>query len=169
MNKLLPLLVVCIIVLIFVTACFSAGATINFNQLENSLTIPKQNSGMGTITGTVTNQNGNPISFVRVSAFGDKSDGEREYGFAITHLLIDGKGIFEMQVDSGRYIFVRAAKLPLYIGAWAGPVYVNDGETVTIDLSITYIGPKIVRLSHPDSSSIITLKILKKFNLFQQL
>ena len=87
---------------------------------------------------------------MRVAAFGNKSEGGREFGFAITHLLINGKGTYEMHVEPGRYLFVRAGKLLLYIGAWASHIYVNDGETVTLDLSITYIGPKVT--SFPQST-----------------
>jgi hypothetical protein len=97
--------------------------------------------GKGTITGTITNQKGTPIFFVRVSAFSTKNDSGREFGFCITHLLIGGKGSYSLRVPAGRQYFVRAAKLPLYLGAWAGPVYVDEGDTIILDLSITYIGP----------------------------
>ena len=124
------------------STCFTVGATLDSFQGENINDHELQKIGKGTIKGTVSNQHGKPVSFVRVAAFGDKSGNGREYGFAITHLLIQGKGKYEMQVEAGRYLFVRAARLPLYIGAWAGPVYVDEGETITIDLSITYLGPE---------------------------
>lgn len=142
-KELLSILVIGLIVLTVVSACFTAVAALGSNRIEKYRPIPLQKIGTGTIKGTVTNQNGNPVFFVRVAAFGNKSDGGREFGFAITHLIINGKGTYKMKVEPGRYLFVRAAKLPLYIGAWAGPIYVNDGEIVTLDLSITYIGPKV--------------------------
>ena len=95
----------------------------------------------GVITGTITNQNSNPIAFVRVIAVGDPGDPNTQLGFTITHLLFGGIGYYSMNVPAGRYLFIRAAKLPLYLGAWAGPVSVEEGQTVTLDLSITYIGP----------------------------
>lgn len=125
-----------------ISTCFTVGATIGSSQGEQINNDRLQKIGKGIIKGTVSNQHGKPVSFVRVSAFGNKSGGGREYGFAITHLIIQGKGKYEMEVEAGRYLFVRAARLPLYIGAWAGPVYVDEGETITIDLSITYIGPE---------------------------
>lgn len=155
-KELLSILVVGLIVLIVVSACFTAGAALGSHRIEKYRSTPLQKIGTGTIKGTVTNQNGNPVAFVRVAAFGNKSDGGREFGFAITHLLINGKGTYEMQVEPGRYLFVRAAKLPLYIGAWAGPIYVNDGETVTLDLSITYIGPKVTHVPTPVPQSATT-------------
>ena len=158
-KVLLPILVVGLVVLTVVSACFTAGAALGSYQVEKFKSIPLQKVGMGTIKGTVTNQNGKPICFVRVAAFGNKSDAGREFGFAITHLLINGKGTYEMQVEPGRYLFVRAAKLPLYLGAWAGPIYVNDGETVTLDLSITYIGPKVTSVPTPASQSTVTRNV----------
>ena len=155
-KELLSILVGGLIILTVVSACFTAGAALGSHRIEKYRSIPLQKIGMGTIKGTVTNQNGNPVSFVRVAAFGNKSEGGREFGFAITHLLINGKGTYEMQVEPGRYLFVRAGKLPLYIGAWAGPIYVNDGETVTLDLSITYIGPKVAHIPTPVPQSTVT-------------
>ncbi|MCK5261763.1 MAG: carboxypeptidase regulatory-like domain-containing protein [Thermoplasmatales archaeon] len=158
-KELLSILVGGLIVLTVVSTCFTAGAALGSHRIEKYRSIPLQKIGMGTIKGTVTNQNGNPVSFVRVAAFGNKSEGGREFGFAITHLLINGKGTYEMQVEPGRYLFVRAARLPLYIGAWAGPVYVNDGETVTLDLSITYIGPKVTPVPSPVPQSTVTRNV----------
>jgi len=112
--------------------------------------------GKGTIMGTITNQNGNPVAFVRVIAVGDPSDPNTTLGFTITHLLIGGKGTYSMDVPAGRYLFVRAAKLPFYIGAWAGPVSVNEGTSTFLDLSITYIGPKSVPNAIPGSQSVFT-------------
>ncbi len=152
----LPMLVVGLIILPVISTCFTVGATKGSPQIEKINDNQLQKIGMGIIKGTVTNQHGNPVSFVRVSAFGDKSGGGREYGFAITHLLIKGKGKYEMQVEAGRYLFVRAARLPLYIGAWAGPVYVEQGETITIDLSVTYIGPESVSHATINRNNYIT-------------
>jgi len=149
MNKAFLQILVVGLLLSVINTSYTIGATIDLYQVKEINRTQIQKIGNGVIRGTVTNQNGNPISFVRVSAFGEKSENGREYGFAITHLLINGKGKYTMKVEPGRYLFIRAAKLPLYIGAWAGPVYVNDGETVTIDLSITYVGPEIVSMSSP--------------------
>ena len=113
---------------------------------------PEAVAGTGTIRGTITNQNGKPVAFVRVIAVRDPKENETPIAFTITHLLIGGKGIYSMQVPSGRFLFLRAGKLPFYIGAWAGPVAVNDGETVELDLSITYIGPKNALVSKPVNS-----------------
>ena len=159
-KELLSILVGGLIVLTVVSACFTAGAALGSHRIEKYRSIPLQKIATGTIIGTVTNQNGNPVSFVRVAAFGNKSDGGREFGFAITHLLINGKGTYEMQVEPGRYLFVRAGKLPLYIGAWAGPIYVNDGETVTLDLSIR-IGIKNVVFCDTTIEFKETLKYIK--------
>ena len=120
------------------------GATSTESQ---ELTATKQTSltptaGTGIITGTITSQNGQPIAFVRVIAVGSPNDPNAQtLGFTITHLLLGGKGVYTMRVQAGRYLFVRAAKLPFYIGAWAGPIIVGEGETTNLDLSITYIGP----------------------------
>jgi len=113
-------------------------------QIVGSNAASTETVGKGTITGTITNQNGTPIFFVRVSAFSTKNDSGREFGFCITHLLIGGKGSYFLRVPAGRQYFVRAAKLPLYLGAWAGPVYVDEGDTIILDLSITYIGPESI-------------------------
>jgi len=155
-KELLSILVGGLIVLTVVSACFTAGAALGSHRIEKYRSIPLQKIGTGTIKGTVTNQNGNPVSFVRVAAFGNKSEGGREFGFAITHLLINGKGTYEMHVEPGRYLFVRAGKLLLYIGAWASHIYVNDGETVTLDLSITYIGPKVTYVPTHVTQSTLT-------------
>jgi uncharacterized protein YodC (DUF2158 family) len=120
------------------------GATTTESQ---ELTATKQLSpiptaGTGTITGLITSQNGQPVAFVRVIAVGSPNDPNAQLlGFTVTHLLLGGKGIYTMRVQAGRYLFLRAAKLPFYIGAWAGPVTVGEGETINLDLSITYIGP----------------------------
>ena len=106
-------------------------------QSEPELTV-----GTGTIRGTITNQNGRPVAFVRIIAVRDPKENETPVAFTVTHLLIGGKGTYSMQVPSGRFLFLRAGKLPLYIGAWAGPVVVKDGGVTELDLSITYIGPK---------------------------
>jgi len=115
-------------------------------------------AGTGTIEGEITNQNGNPVAFVRVVAVGNPNDPDTQLGFTITHLFLGGgKGRYSMSVPSGQYLFVRAGKLPFYIGAWAGPVNVGEGETVTLDLSITYIGPDSVEVSEPVSSQQSTV------------
>jgi hypothetical protein len=120
------------------------GATSTESQ---ELTATKQSSqsptaGTGIITGTINSQNGQPIAFVRVIAVKSPNDPNAQLlGFTITHLLLGGKGVYTMRVQAGRYLFVRAAKLPFYIGAWAGPVTVDEGGTTNLDLSITYIGP----------------------------
>jgi len=115
-------------------------------------------AGTGTIEGEITNQNGNPVAFVRVVAVGNPNDPDTQLGFTITHLFLGGgKGHYSMSVPSGQYLFVRAGKLPFYIGAWAGPVVVNDGETITLDLSLTYIGPDSVEISEPVSSQQSTV------------
>lgn len=100
-------------------------------------------NGTGTIKGTITNQNGKPIAFVRVVAVGNPKDPNTQLGFTMTHLLLgQGKGHYSMKVPAGRYLFIRAGKLPFYLGAWAGPVTVGVNKTITLDLSISYIGPK---------------------------
>jgi len=114
-------------------------------------------TGTGTIEGEITNQNGNPVAFVRVVAVGNPNDPDTQLGFTITHLFLGGKGRYSMSVPSGQYLFVRAGKLPFYLGAWAGPVTVGEGETVTLDLSITYIGPDSVEVSEPVSSQQSTV------------
>ena len=114
-------------------------------------------AGTGTIEGEITNQNGNPVAFVRVVAVGNPNDPDTELGFTVTHLFMGGKGHYSMSVPSGRYLFVRAGKLPFYLGAWAVPVTVGEGETITLDLSITYIGPDSVEVSEPVSSQQSTV------------
>jgi len=115
-------------------------------------------AGTGTIEGEITNQNGNPVAFVRVVAVGNPNDPDTQLGFTITHLFLGGgKGRYSMSVPSGQYLFVRAGKLPFYIGAWAGPVTVGKGETTTLDLSITYIGPDSVEVSEPVSGQQSTV------------
>jgi hypothetical protein len=116
-------------------------------QSEPELTV-----GTGTIRGTITNQNGRPVAFVRIIAVRDPKENETPIAFTFTHLLIGGKGTYSMRVPSGRFLFLRAGKLPLYIGAWAGPVVVKDGGVTELDLSITYIGPKSVSASSQISS-----------------
>jgi hypothetical protein len=129
-----------IVTMFFLTlgcSCFSASAITISDKNVDSLN--QDMTGMGTIKGTITNQNGKPIAFVRVYAAGSPKDDATKLGFTLTHLIQDGKGFYTMNVPAGRYLFIRAAKLPLYLGAWGGPVAVTEGETVTLDLSITYI------------------------------
>jgi hypothetical protein len=131
-----------VVVLLFFTTVsigFTAGA-VQFQKQTQTEKI--ESAGMGTIKGTITNQEGRTIALVRIIAAGSPKDNATTYGYTLTK-LIEGKGTYSMQVSAGRYLFVRAGKLPFYIGAWAGPVTVIEGEAVTLDLSITYIGPKI--------------------------
>ena len=150
-----------VVVLLFLTAVgvgFSAGAV----QIQKQTQPEKiESAGMGTIRGTITNQDGKTIAFVRVIAFGSPRDNATTYGYALTK-LIEGKGTYSMQVPAGRYLFVRAGKLPLYIGAWAGPVTVKEGQSVKLDLSITYIGPKSTPVVFPRGQNIIFERL---FNL----
>jgi len=151
-----------VVTLLFSTAvgvCLTAGA-VQIQKQEQPEKI--ESSGMGTIKGTITNQNGRTIAFVRVIAYGSPRDNATKYGFAYTH-LIQGKGTYSMNVQAGRYLFVRAGKLPLYIGAWAGPVTVIEGQTVTLDLSITYIGPENNPFVIPSVQNLILERL---FNLF---
>ena len=132
-----------VIALLFFTAigtCFTVGAVMLHSQSTQLQTT--ESTGIGIIKGTITNQNSKPIGFVRVIAAGSPSDNATKLAFTLTHLLPNGKGEYSLEVPAGRYLFVHAAKLPLYLGAWAGPVTVNEGESITLDLSITYIGPK---------------------------
>ena len=133
-------LVIELLVLTATGTCFTAGAVMLHSQSTQFQTT--ETAGTGIIKGTITNQNGKPIGFVRVIAAGSPSDNATKLAFTVTHLLPDGKGEYSLEVPAGRYLFVHAAKLPLYLGAWAGPVTVNEGESITLDLSITYIGPK---------------------------
>ena len=165
MNKgILAILMAFMFVLTFVCSCFSASAiTIsdkNVNSQNGDMT------GMGTIKGTITNQNGKPIAFVRVYAAGSPKDDATKLGFTLTHLIQDGKGFYTMNVPAGRYLFIRAAKLPFYLGAWAGPVSVTEGETVTLDLSITYIGPKPKPVVFPNFQDICNGRL---FDLLYQI
>lgn len=151
-----------VVALLFLTAVgvgFTAGAV----QVQKQTQPEKiESAGIGTIKGTITNQNGRTIAFVRVIAYGSPKDNATKYGFTYTH-LIQGKGTYSMQVPAGRYLFVRAGKLPLYIGAWAGPVTVIEGQAVTLDLSITYIGPNINPVYIPSNQNLIFERL---FNLF---
>lgn len=93
-----------------------------------------------TIRGIITNDDNEPLFFVRVLAIGEKTTGGRAIGFTFTHLFLGGKGSYEMEVPPGRYSLIRAGKLPLYFGAIAGPIVVEAGQTKTLDLSLTFIG-----------------------------
>ena len=151
-----------VVALLFLTAV-GVGLSANAVQIQKQKRIEKiETQGMGTIKGTITNQNGRTIAFVRVIAYGSPKDNATKYGFAITN-LIQGKGTYLMNVPAGRYLFVRAGKLPLYIGAWAGPVTVVEGQAVTLDLSITYIGPKSYPFVIPSGQNLIFERL---FNLF---
>lgn len=151
--------VVTLFLLTAVSVCLTASAV----QIQKQKQPDKiESAGMGTIKGTIINQNGRTIAFVRVIAFGSPKDNATTYGYALTK-LIKGKGTYSMQVQAGRYLFVRAGKLPLYIGAWAGPITVNEGESIKLDLSITYIGPKINPVYMP---GIQSQNFERLFNLF---
>jgi hypothetical protein len=139
--------VVALMIVTVVGACFTAGAVVVPSQRAQFQSI--EMAGKGTVKGTITNQNGRPIPFVRVIAAGNPRDNATELGFTLTHLLFGGKGRYSMKVPAGRYVFVRAARLPVYRGAWAGPVVVTEGESITLDLSITYVGPKNMPVVFP--------------------
>jgi len=132
-----------VVALFFLTA-IGVGFTSGAVQVQKQKTQPEkiESAGMGTIKGTITNQDGKTIGLVRVIAYGSPKDNATKYAIKLTRVFC-GKGRYSMEVPAGRYLFVRAGKLPLYIGAWAGPVTVKEGQVVTLDLSITYIGPKI--------------------------
>jgi hypothetical protein len=166
-KGILPILVASLMILTIVGASCTTGTAV-FRVTSESLSTPDPviapdvtedvneliakplANGTGTIKGTITNQNGKPIAFVRVVAVGNPKDPSTQLGFTMTHLLFgEGKGRYSMKVPSGRYLFVRAAKLPFYIGAWAGPVTVGVNKTITLDLSISYIGPKSVAVASP--------------------
>ena len=130
-----------VVALLFLTAVnvgFSAGAV----QVQKQ-TQPEsiESAGTGIIKGKITNQDGKSIGFVRVIAAGSPKDNATKIAFTITNVFC-GKGTYQLIVPAGRYLFVRAGKLPLYLGACAGPVTVKEGKSVDLDLSITYIGPK---------------------------
>ena len=149
-----------VLVLLFLTAvsvCFSASAV----QVPSQQTQPEkiESAGMGIINGTITNQNGRTIAFVRIIAAGSPKDNATTWAFAYTNIFF-GKGTYELPVPAGRYLFVRAGKLPLYIGAWAGPITVKEGQVVTLDLSITYIGPQNTPVVFPNGQNIIFERFL---------
>jgi len=130
-----------VVTLLFFTAT-GFGLTSGAVQVQKQTQPEKiESTGMGTIKGTITNQDGKSIGFVRIIAAGSPKDNATKFAITFTHIFF-GKGTYSMQVPAGRYLFVRAGKLPLYIGAWAGPVTVQEGKCVTLDLSITYIGPE---------------------------
>jgi hypothetical protein len=163
-KGILATLMVSLFILTFVCSGLSASAiTMSDKNIESQ---NEQMAGVGTIKGTITNQNGKPIAFVRVYAAGSPKDDATKLGFTLTHLIQGGKGFYKINVPAGRYLFVRAAKLPFYLGAWGGPISVNEGETVTLDLSITYIGPKPKPVIVPDFPDIYNGKL---FNLLYQI
>ena len=152
-----------VVILLFLTAvsvCFSASSV----QVPSQQTQPEkiESAGTGIINGTITNQNGRPIAFVRIIAAGSPKDNATTWAITITHLYFGGKGTYELIVPVGRYLFVRASRLPLYLGAWAGPVTVLEGQVVTLDLSITYIGPKSTPVVIPGGQNLIFERL---FNL----
>lgn len=163
-KGILATFMISMLILTFVCSCFSASAVTISNK--NVMSQNTDSTGTGTIKGTITNQNGRPIAFVRVYAAGSPKDNATKLGFTLTHLIQNGKGYYKMNVPAGRYLFIRAAKLPFYLGAWGGPVSVTEGETVTLDLSITYIGPKPKPLVVPNFQDIFNGKL---FNLLYQI
>jgi hypothetical protein len=121
-------------------------ATIIITFILFSFTIPaatsektNKNAGNGVIRGIITNEDNEPLFFVRIYAIGEKTNTGRSIAFTYTHLFLGGKGSYKLDVDPGRYVLIRAAKLPFYIGAKAGPIVINSGETKTLDLSLTSI------------------------------
>jgi hypothetical protein len=144
-----------------VGVCFSASAV----QVTSQQTQPEkiESGGTGLIRGTITNQNGRPIALVRVIAAGSPRDNATTWAITLTHLPFGGIGTYELPVPAGRYLFVRASKLPLYLGAWAGPITVKEGQVVILDLSITYIGPKSTPVVFPSGQNLIFGRL---FNLF---
>ena len=150
-----------VVALLFLTAvgvCCTAGATVATNQETKSPEI--EAAGNGTIKGTITNQNGKPVAFVRVIAAGHPKDNATKYAITYTHIYFGGKGTYSMDVPAGRYLFVKASRLPLYLGAWAGPVTVTEGQTITLDLSITYIGPKSTPVFLPSGQNHVFGRLL---------
>ncbi len=148
--------------LLFLTVvgiCLTGGA-IQIQKQEQPEKI--ESAGIGTIKGTITNQNGRTIALVRVIAYGSPKDNATTYAFDITNLFF-GKGKYSMQVPAGRYLFVRAGKLPLYIGAWAGPITVKEGQVVNLDLSITYIGPKTNHYVIPGVQNLMFERLFNSF------
>jgi hypothetical protein len=151
-----------VVTILFLTVV-GVGLTGSAVQVQKQTQPEKiESAGMGTIKGTITNQDGKTIGFVRVIAYGSPKDNATTYGFDFTNIFC-GKGKYSMQVPAGRYLFVRAGKLPLYIGAWAGPVTVKEGQAVELDLSITYIGPDINPYVIPSGRNLILERL---FNLF---
>jgi hypothetical protein len=137
-----------VVALIFLTAVgvgFTAGA-VQVQKQEQPEKIDTE--GTGIIKGKITNQNGKSIAFVRIIAAGSPKDNATKVAITFTHIFF-GKGTYQLIVPAGRYLFVRAGKLPLYIGAWAGPITVQEGKCVNLDLSITYIGPKSTPVVYP--------------------
>ena len=133
------------------------------DPVTNPVTMPEdvvdskiEMAGTGTIQGMVTDQNGNPIAGARIVAVGDPDDPNTQFGVTISHLFLGEKGFYSMDVPAGRYVFLRAAKLPFYIGAWTVGFYVDEGVTIIRDLSMTYIGPGLV-VSTPASSQQSTV------------
>lgn len=148
-----------VVALLFLTVV-GVGLTAGAIQVQKQEQPEKiQSAGMGTIKGTITNQNGRTIAFVRVIAAGSPKDDATKLAFTYTHLF-NGKGTYSMEVPAGRYLFVRAAKLPLYLGAWAGPVTVQEGKVVNLDLSITYIGPKSTPVVVTSGQTLMFSRIL---------
>ena len=149
---------VALMILTVVGSCYTVSGVMPTSQQAQSQDI--EMVGTGTIKGTIINQNGRPIAFVRIIAAGSPNDNATKVAFTYTHLLFGGVGNYSFEVPVGRYLFVRAAKLPFYLGAWAGPIVVTEGESITLDLSITYIGPK--------NSPIVIPRFLERFPLLER-
>jgi hypothetical protein len=150
-----------VVALLFFTAVgvgFTAGAAKVTNNQTNSQEM--EEAGTGIIKGTITNQNGKPVAFVRIIAAGSPKDNATKLGITFTHLYFGGKGTYELIVPAGRYLFVRASRLPLYLGAWAGPVLVQEGQVTNLDLSITYIGPKSTPVIYPGGQTFVFGRLL---------
>jgi hypothetical protein len=150
---------VALMILTVIGSCYPESGVIATSQQVQSQDIEMVETG--TIKGTIINQNGRPIAFVRVIAAGSPNDNATKMAFTYTHLLIGGVGNYSLEVPVGRYLFVRASKLPFYLGGWAGPIVVTEGESITLDLSITYIGPK--------NSPIVFPRFLERFPLLNLL
>ena len=125
---------------IIITIVLFLLLTTTLGTISSAHTKKSSTAANATIRGVITNENNEPLFFVRVIALGEKTTGGRAIGFTLTNLVLGGKGTYEMEVPPGRYTLIRAGKLPLYFGAIAGPIVVEAGEIKTIDLSLTFIG-----------------------------
>lgn len=99
----------------------------SFAQIFYSVRSAPPSPTVGTLTGTVTDQNGNPQFAVTIDAVGGES--------AVT----DANGVYTMQVPVGTYT-VNASK-NFTSGASAAGVQVTAGNTTVRNFSITVTGP----------------------------